>query len=194
MQAASATTAKADQAKAAEPKKFDVGTVAALGVALGAIGTLLGGFVAGFLGLAWWQMPLAILGVLLAVSLPSVVIAWLKLRQRNLAPILDANGWAVNTRAKINVTFGGALTCVAKLPPGAQRDLADPFAKNKPPWKLGLFLLAVLILVFCWWQGKLDKYIPGKMRSTTVLGTNAPAYQPSPSGATNAPAVPDPAR
>ena len=38
-----------------------------------------------------------------------MAIAWLKLRKRNLGPILDANGWAVNAKARMNVPFGGAL-------------------------------------------------------------------------------------
>ena len=117
-------------------------------------------------------------GVMLAISLPSMVIAWLKLRQRNLGPILDANGWAVNARARINIPFGASLTGVAKLPPGTQRDLLDPFADKKRPWKLWLLLLACAIIVVCWWQGKLDKYMPARIRSTTILRTNAPAFRP----------------
>ncbi len=194
LQEAATTTANLDKTKPAEPKKLDVGTVAALGVALGALGTLLGGFVAGFLKLAWWQMPFGIIGVILAISLPSVVIAWLKLRQRNLGPILDANGWAVNARAKINIPFGGSLTGVAKLPPGAHRDLVDPYAERKTPWKLWLFLLAVVVLACLWWEGRLDRYVPANMRSTTVLGTNAPAYKPSAQATTNVPARSEPAK
>ena len=53
--------------------------------------------------------------------MPSMVIAWLKLRQRTLGPILEGNGWAVNGRVMINIPFGSALTDVATLPPGAKR-------------------------------------------------------------------------
>ena len=127
-----------------------------------------------------------------------MVLAWLKLRQRNLGPILDANGWAVNARARINIPFGASLTNVAKLPPGTQRDLFDPFAEKSRPWKLWLLLIALVGIAFGWWQGKLDPYVPLQIRSTTVLGTNAPAYKPtvpaaSP-GASNAPPVIQPAR
>jgi hypothetical protein len=41
--------------------------------------------------------------------------------KRNLGPILDANGWAVNTRARINVPFGATLTSVARLPSARAR-------------------------------------------------------------------------
>lgn len=137
--AAATTAAHADKAAAAapEPKKIDVGTVAALGVAFAGIGTLLGMILGGLTGLfhlPFWQLCLAVVGLLLLVSGPSMLIAWLKLRQRNLAPILDANGWAVNGRVRLNVPFGGSLTSVAELPPGALPAAADPFGERRSPW------------------------------------------------------------
>ena len=48
-----------------------------------------------------------------------------------LRPILDANGWAVNARAKMNVPFGGALTGVAALPPGATFGAAFDFLDHR---------------------------------------------------------------
>jgi hypothetical protein len=71
---------------------------------------------------------------ILLVSGPSMVLAWLKLRQRNLGPLLDASGWAINGCARINVPFGAALTAVAALPKGAARSLHDPYAEKRPPW------------------------------------------------------------
>jgi hypothetical protein len=86
---------------------FDVakfaGIFAAIGLAVGAIGTALAAVITGFMQLVWWKMPLAIAGIMMIISGPSMIIAWLKLRQRTLGPILDANGWAVNARAKINI-------------------------------------------------------------------------------------------
>ena len=160
------------------PKKMDPGLVAALGVGAAGLGGMVGGLLTGFLNLKG-LMPLGVLAVILIISGPSMVLAWLKLHKRNLGPILDANGWAVNAKAKINVPFGGSLTQVAMLPPGSQRDLVDPFAEKKLPWGLygviavvaGIFVLAV-----CWYLGKLDRALPSVARSTSVLGTNAPAY------------------
>ena len=108
-----------------------------------------------------------------------MIIAWLKLHKRNLGPILDANGWAVNAKAKMNVPFGTSLTQIAVLPPGSQRDLVDPFAEKKKPWGLYVTLLviaAVLFLALGWYLGKLDGSLPQKFKSTAVLGTSAPAY------------------
>jgi hypothetical protein len=105
-------------------------------------------------------MPLVVLGALLVISGPSMLLAWLKLRQRNLGPLLDANGWAVNTRARINIPFGGALTGVAALPPGASRALTDPYAEKKTPWKSWLFLvLLIAAVVAAWQQGYLDRFL-----------------------------------
>jgi hypothetical protein len=168
------------------PKKIDPGMLAAIGLVLSTLLVALGGIFAAFTKLPLWQMPLAIAGILLAVSIPSMIIAWLKLRKRNLGPILDANGWAVNAKAKINVPFGKSLTQVAVLPPGAQRDLVDPFAEKRKPWRLYVAIIVILLLAGYWYYGKLDKVMPPKIRSTTVLGTNAPAYQPPPP-VTNAP-------
>jgi hypothetical protein len=123
-------TGTAPVAQPFDAGKF-AGIFAAIGLALGAIGTAIAAVVTGFLGLTWWQMLLAPLGLIAVISGPSMLVAYLKLRQRNLAPILDANGWAVNTRAKINIPFGVSLTEMAQLPSGAQRSLQDPFAAQR---------------------------------------------------------------
>ena len=102
---------------------------AAIGLALGALGTAIASIITGFLRLAWWQMPLAILGIMGVISGPAVIIAWLKLRQRNRGPSLDASGSPVNARAKVNIPFGRSLTGTAKLPPGASRSLQDSYQR-----------------------------------------------------------------
>ncbi len=146
--AAASASAHADKAKPA-PKKIDVGTVAALGVAVGGIGTALGlilGKLAGLFVLPFWQASLAFAVVVVLISTPSMLMAWLKLRQRNLAPILDANGWAVNGRVKMNVPFGGSLTRVASLPPGAGSSLAVRYPE--PPSALPRFIFTLIGIAF----------------------------------------------
>jgi len=123
-----ATGQKAPPATAPVDIGKTVGIVAALGVGIGALGTLFGGFVSGFMSLEpWWAKLVAVGGMVLLISGPSMLIAWLKLRQRTLGPILDATGWAVNGRVKVNIPLGAALTARAVLPAGAHRSLADPF-------------------------------------------------------------------
>lgn len=146
LQSAAAAAANVDKAKP-EPKKIDVGTVAAMGVAFGAIGALVTTLIAqaaGMFTLPFWQLCLAIVGLLLVISGPSMTIAWLKLRKRNLGPILDANGWAVNAKAKLNVPFGASLTGIAKLPAGSSVTADDRFGERPAAWpKLLLFVVIV---------------------------------------------------
>ena len=148
----------------AAPPPFDIakfaGIFAAIGLAVGAIGAALAAAIAGLFSLAWWQLPLAIAGILLLISAPSMLLAYMTLRRRNLGPLLDANGWAVNARARINVPFGGALTAVAALPKGSSRSTSDPYAEKKRPWKTWLFLvLLVTALALAWRQGLLDSLL-----------------------------------
>lgn len=169
VEGAATTVATADKPKPAEPpKKLDLGTIALIGAAIGGVSALVGGFLSAIFGLGIW-MPLGILGILLLISGPSMLLAWLKLRQRNLGPILDANGWAINTKAKMNVPFGAALTEIAKLPEGAERSLDDPYAEKQTPWKAYLVLAIIVVLAWCWWIGKLDNYLPDFAKKTTLL-------------------------
>ncbi|HEY1172359.1 MAG TPA: hypothetical protein VGH19_13410 [Verrucomicrobiae bacterium] len=147
--------APAPAAKPAAPitgkEAFDVakfaGIFAAIGLALGAIGGAIAAVAKGFMGLQAWQMPLAIGGALMLISGPAMLLAYMKLRQRNIGPILDANGWAVNARAKINVPFGGSLTKIAELPANSSRSIEDPFAQeksSKPKW----IVIGIAVYIF----------------------------------------------
>jgi len=176
---AAQATASGGAPKPAEPpkSKFDTGTLAAIGLVFTTLLAALGGIFGKILGLAWWQIPLAFLVIILAISAPSMIIAWLKLRRRNLGPILDANGWAVNAKAKMNVPFGGSLTGVAELPPGSQRDLVDPFAEKKSPWPTVIVLVILLVLayvvlnklgyIYKWTDGNLGNPKKPKVEQTT---------------------------
>ena len=88
------------------------------------------------------------------VSVPSMAMAWFKLKRRNLAPILDANGWAINARARINIPFGTLLTGMAELPEGANRSLVDPFAEKQVLWPYYLAIAAgIVALTGLWYAG-----------------------------------------
>jgi hypothetical protein len=109
----------------------------------------------------------ALLGVLLLISGPSLILAFIKLRKRNLGPILDAGGWAINAKTRINVPFGEMLTRMVSLPAGSRRDLIDPYAEKKNPW-VRLIIFAVLLYgtfavfdtfgyIYKWSNGKVGK-------------------------------------
>jgi hypothetical protein len=166
-------TVNADKAKPA-PKKVDVGAVAAMGVAFGAIGTAFAYFAGLFKGIEFWQLCLAVVGLLLLISCPSMILAWMKLRKRNLGPILDANGWAVNAKAKLNVPFGASLTGIPKLPPGSTQSSDDRFSEKPSAWPK--FVLFVVIVCFTYSLlnhfgviAKIREYMGGKPEPTPVL-------------------------
>lgn len=136
-------------APAAQAQPFDIakfaGIFAAIGMALGFLGSFCVSVVSGFAQLSWWQVILVFIGILLLISGPSMIMAWMKLRKRNLAPLLDANGWAVNARALVNITFGATLTKMAQFP---SVTLQDPFAKKgMPAWKKALIVIVILAII-----------------------------------------------
>ena len=153
-------------AAANAPKKpaFDPSVIALLSLALGTLAAAFASLIAFLKGFEQWQVPLVIAAIMLVISTPSMAIAWLKLRKRNLGPILDANGWAVNAKARMNVPFGGALTSVAALPPGATFGAADKYAEKPSVWPK---LLAVAFVLWFIWaflndsQGRLWRWTEG---------------------------------
>ncbi len=178
VEGAAASVATVDKPKdgAAAPKKgLDLGIIALMSVAIGAVLGALAAVVGGIAKLGIWA-PIGILGLLMVISGPSMLLAWMKLRQRNLGPILNANGWAVNARARVNVAFGAAMTDLNALPPGSTRTMDDPFADKQRPWKLYIALIVVAALGISWFYGKLDGLLPiDSIKSTQVLGCSAPA-------------------
>ncbi|MBR5583242.1 MAG: hypothetical protein IKW21_01805, partial [Lachnospiraceae bacterium] len=135
-------------AKAATPP-FDIakfaGIFAAIGMALGMIGTALSSLAKGIFALEWWQLILSFVAILMIISGPAMVMAWMKLRRRNIAPLLNANGWAVNADAKISIPFGETLTDSAKFP---LMKLKDPYKKKGMSTGAKIFytLLAIAIV------------------------------------------------
>ncbi|MDP2309389.1 MAG: hypothetical protein Q8P18_25435 [Pseudomonadota bacterium] len=173
----------------AAPAKIDVGTVAAIGVAVGGITAALGAIMQAVFGLGMW-MPLGLVGLLLAISGPSVFIAALKLRHRNIGPILDADGWALNTQARVNIPFGRSLTQLAALPPGAARGLRDPFAPPPARWPYVVGAIATILLVIIGLAGSGKIQIPGFPIPGDAPSATAPDLGAAPAGASTAPAAP----
>lgn len=139
---------------------FDIakfaGIFAALGLALGYIGSFLTKLAAGIAATPWWQLLLAVAAVMLVISGPSCIIAWSRLRKRNLGPVLNANGWAINSRVLVNTVFGAKLTSVASYP---RLHLADPNAlKGGAWWKwlVAAVITAAVVLAVLHFTGTID--------------------------------------
>ena len=149
-------------AKPAAAPPFDIskfaGIFAAIGMALGMIGTALASLAKGLWALTWWQLILVFVGLMLLISGPAMVLAWLKLRRRNIAPLLNANGWAVNAASRISIPFGETLTDIAKYP---KLRLKDPYAKKgMSVWaKIGVTLLVLAVIAAAVWYFDLYTYV-----------------------------------
>ena len=149
-------TAKADAAKVegapdgAQKPAFDIakfaGIFAAIGMALGMIGTMLVSVAKGWVTLTWWQQILVFCGILLLICGPSMIMAWLKLRRRNLAPVLNANGWAVNADAIISVPFGKTLTEQVSFPLVKAPKVG---MSNGKKWLIGICVTLLVLAVVC---------------------------------------------
>jgi len=151
-----------DGAAAAEKKKpFDIAAFAGI---FAAIGLAVQGFVSALAKMSdsvsdwtWWKWLILVVAIMLVISAPSMILAWLKIRKRNLSPLLNANGGAINASVKVNMTFGATLTEVGKSPLKAE---PDPFADKTPWWKKLIYWLIGLGLIFwlCYSQNWIYKW------------------------------------
>lgn len=138
---------------------------AAIGVSVGLMGAALASVMAAVRGFAWWQYPLAVVVIIMAVSLPSVVLSYFKLRRRDLGAILNASGWAVNRKLLFSMRLAKSFTrCAAAA----------------YPWKtlasLAALLLAVAIIAWrCSACGGCEKESCERQSETQEVNGNAQA-------------------
>ena len=136
-------------APVAAKKPFDIakfaGIFAAIGMALGFLLSALTGIFSVVFH-SFLSAVIFIIIIMLCISGPSMILAWIKLRGRNLGPVLNANGWAINSKILVNSRFGRTLTQRAKYPAVVMSK--DPYAPM-PKWLIWLiFFLIVLVVVF----------------------------------------------
>jgi len=167
-----AETKVASPADAAKAKPFDIakfaGIFAAIGMAVGFIGQAIVALATGIAQLKLWQLLFIMVIIMLLISGPSCFIAWMKLRKRNLGPVLNANGWAINSVVIVNVLFGATLTSTAKYP---YLHLEDPYKIVVPLWKRILrwfILIALAAGAFLYFTNRLEPiglpYQKGQMK------------------------------
>lgn len=91
-------------------------SVAAIGIGVGMMGTAVAAIAAAVKGMGALQIALSIVAIVLVVSLPSVIMTWFKLRQRDLGAILNAGGWAINRPMRFSMKRARAFTKCAGNP------------------------------------------------------------------------------
>ena len=176
--AATAGVTKAADGSAAKEKGGNAaalaGSVAALGVGIGMMGAAFAGLFGLVAGLPWWKTAIAVVAVLLAVSLPSVILTWFKLRRRDLGAILNAGGWAANRPLRFSNGLAREFTRLAVLPPGAYA-ARDPYSRT--PWKAIFVLILVALAILLGWAWKTERwpFCPKKACAPAVQTQPAPA-------------------
>ena len=177
----SATNKPKDGVKeATKAAPFDVarfaGIAAMVTMAIAAVAGVLTMILKALKGLVWWKWLVLIAVLMLIISGPACFIAWKKLRKRNLGPVLNANGWAINSAVLVNILFGKTLTSVAKYP---KVHPADPYSMRAPLWKRLLrWLIFLLVVAFgvCYFTNNL-KWM-GIERKPKAVQVEAPAAAP----------------
>lgn len=161
-------TAKADSIGSKDPlvkekkQAFDIakfaGIFAAISLAFGYIGSVLEKLTS-----LMFDHPLSlimlILIIMLFISCPSMFIAWSKLRKRNLGPVLNANGWAINAKIVVNTRFGSTLTEMSSFPKVV---LDDPFVEKKMPrwlrWIITIVVGGLILFGVLYFNGYFNRY------------------------------------
>ena len=181
-----------DAATKAAP--FDVGKFAGIAamvtMAIAAVAGVFTLIINALKGLVWWKWLILIAVLMLIISGPACFIAWRKLRKRNLGPVLNANGWAINSAVLVNILFGKTLTSVAKYP---KVHVDDPYSMRPPLWKRILrWLIFLLVVAFavCYFTNNL-KWM-GIERKPKVEKVAEPAAAPEAVAAPEAAPAPAP--
>jgi hypothetical protein len=156
-------------APADAPKKVEgaalASSAAAIGIAVGLISTAIAGVVSAVAGMPLWKIAVGLVVLLLVISGPSMILTWFKLRARDVAPILNACGWAINRNLKLTLKLGRIYTTEAVLPASAERQLNDPFADdNTARNRIIMLLVLVIMATILWFMGLLDSALPSSMK------------------------------
>ena len=90
------------------------------GVAVAALGSAVAYFTKTLAGLEWWKILIGVGSAVLAVIIPTCVVAFLKLRRRDLSAILEGSGWALNARMRLTRKQRRFFTRRPRYPRGAK--------------------------------------------------------------------------
>lgn len=116
-------------------------SVAAIGIGVGMVGAAAASLMAAISSMPAWKIGVSVVALVLIVSVPSMILAWFKLRKRDLGVILNACGWAINRPMRFSMKRAAAFTKCAP----------DPMAKV---WFALLVLLLLALGGLMWWQVK----------------------------------------
>jgi len=105
----------------------------------------------------WWKILVVIGAAVLAVMLPVSVLAFLKLRRRDLSAILEGSGWAINARMRLTFRQGRTFTRQPAYPATARG------VRSKRWWVLTLVVVlaaAIALGTYAAHRGRAPKATP----------------------------------
>lgn len=105
------------------------GTVAAFGVGVGLIVSAFTSLFKAVSEMQPTQLIGALIGLVAVVSLPSALFAWLKLRKRDIAIVLEGQGWALNEKILLGRHLGSLFTRRPSRPKGSSTEMLDSVAE-----------------------------------------------------------------
>jgi len=155
------TSAPAGAPPAAKPGTSPgmmMGVVAGGGLAMAALGSAAAYIVSvvsqkGFL----YNLFTAVLTIVVLIGLFAAILGWLKLRLRDLGPLLEANGWAVNIRMRVSGHLSRRFTRIPALPRDRQlkrlENVGALLAEDSEEfqWKRVLWTSLICAALLCGW-------------------------------------------
>ena len=106
------------------------------GLAIAALGSALA-YMSNKLAENPWAILVGVLVAVLLVMIPISLVAFIKLRRRELSAILEGSGWAINARMRLTRKQGRSFTERPSYPKGA---------KGVHPMRWGLLIAVVVVL------------------------------------------------
>ncbi|MHC4563089.1 MAG: hypothetical protein ACYS8X_09990 [Planctomycetota bacterium] len=130
------------------------GMMMGAGVAVAALGSAVAYMTRTLAETEWWQILVVIGAAVLAVLLPTIIIASMKLRKRDLSSMLEGAGWAINARMRLTRKQGRVFTNKPRLP------LGSTLIGGRRARRIVIAVIVVVILALAGWFIA-DRYIFG---------------------------------
>ncbi|MFP4380619.1 MAG: hypothetical protein ACLFUS_08975 [Candidatus Sumerlaeia bacterium] len=80
------------------------------------------------------EVLMVLLGIAVLVFVPIILVAWLRLRKRDMTMLLESSGWAINLRLRISPRLGRLFTRDAELPKNAHKENRDLVVLLSKKW------------------------------------------------------------
>jgi hypothetical protein len=117
------------------------GLLMGAGVTVAALGSSLAYITKTLTAIHPWRILAGVVGAVFAVMIPISVVAFVKLRRRDLSAILEGSGWGINARMRLTRQQSRFFTERPEYPEGAK-------GIHYFPWRLLLILILLLAVFF----------------------------------------------